>query len=133
MAIADLAAQGSDVCESLSLIASRQGISLAFLEQVFSKLRRADLVVSVRGAQGGYKLARPAYEISLDQVIRAVDAQAKAHGCTPDVRLGCTGKSDRCLTHNLWGALENHIEGFLSSITVQDVIDDQYPILEAAE
>ena len=133
MALADLAAQGQDACESLSSIAARQAISLNFLEQLFLKLKRAGLVVSVRGAQGGYRLAIPASTMSLDKVIHAVDAGAKAHGCTPEAKLGCTGRSDRCLTHGLWGALETHIEGFLASITIQDVIDDRFPILEAAE
>ena len=137
MTVADLAAQGPAVCESLSAIGARQSISVTFLEQLFAKLRRAGLVDSVRGAQGGYRLARPATTISLDSIIRAVDASPKAHGCTPDAKLACTGGTDRCLTHDLWGALENHIEGFLASITVQDVVDGRLPLvttgLEAAE
>jgi Rrf2 family iron-sulfur cluster assembly transcriptional regulator len=142
MAVADLAAQGPAACESLSAVGMRQSISVTFLEQLFGKLRRAGLVESVRGAQGGYSLSRPATAISLDAIIRAVDASAKAHGCTPDAKLACTGGTDRCLTHDLWGALEDHIEGFLSSITVQDVVDGRLPLvstgldlgkLEAAE
>ena len=135
MAVADLAAQGSNACESLSAIGARQAISVTFLEQLFAKLRRAGVVESVRGAQGGYSLSRPATSISLDSIIRAVDASPKAHGCTPDAKLACTGRTDRCLTHDLWGALESHIEGFLASITVQDVVDGRLPIsqMEAAE
>lgn len=133
MAVADLAAQGDNACESLSSIGARQGISVTFLEQLFAKLRRAGVVDSVRGAQGGYRLAKPAVDISLDRIIHAVDAQPKAHGCTPEDKLGCTGKSDRCLTHSLWGALETHIEGFLAGISIEDVILDRLPILEAAE
>ncbi|WP_427450704.1 Rrf2 family transcriptional regulator [Litorimonas sp. WD9-15] len=133
MAVADLAAQGVDACESLSAIGARQGISVTFLEQLFAKLRRAEIVESVRGAQGGYRLARPAAKITLDRIIHAVDAQPKAHGCTPEAKLGCTGKTDRCLTHSLWGALEDHIGNFLSGITVQDVVDERLPVLEAAE
>ncbi len=139
MAVADLAAQGQrngeGACESLSAIGARQGISVTFLEQLFGKLRRAGLVDSVRGAQGGYSLSRPASAISLDAIIHAVDASPKAHGCTPDAKLACTGRTDRCLTHDLWGALEDHIEGFLASITVQDVVDGRLPVasLEAAE
>jgi len=130
MAVADLAAQGPDACDSLPEIGARQGISVTFLEQIFGKLRRAGLVESHRGAQGGYKLAQPATQISLDSVIRAVDASAKAHGCTPETRIACTGGSDRCLTHNLWGALEDHIEDFLAAITVQDVVDNKLPVIE---
>ena len=137
MAVADLAAQGPNACESLSVIGARQAISVTFLEQLFGKLRRAGLVESVRGAQGGYKLSGPAQSISLDTIIHAVDAAPKAHGCTPDAKLACTGRTDRCLTHDLWGALESHIEGFLASITVQDVVDGKLPLsvdeLEVAE
>ena len=137
MAVADLAAQGPSACESLTAIGTRQAISVTFLEQLFGKLRRAGLVESVRGAQGGYSLAQPASSISLDTIIHAVDASAKAHGCTPETKIACTGGSDRCLTHDLWGALESHIEGFLASVTVQDVLDGRLPLvaggLEAAE
>jgi len=138
MAVADLAAQGVDACESLTAIGERQAISVTFLEQLFAKLRRAEIVESVRGAQGGYRLTRPAPQIKLDSIIRAVDASPKAHGCTPESKIACTGRTDRCLTHDLWGALESHIEGFLASITVQDVVDGRLPLphskdLEAAE
>ena len=141
MAVADLAAQsqgkGPNACESLKAIGTRQGISVTFLEQLFGKLRRAGLVESVRGAQGGYRLSEEAAVISLDRIIHAVDASPKAHGCTPETKIACTGKTDRCLTHDLWGALENHIEGFLASISVQDVVDGRLPLvetgLEAAE
>jgi len=139
MAVADLAAQsqgkGPDACESLTAIGTRQGISVTFLEQLFGKLRRAGLVESVRGAQGGYRLSEEAGVISLDRIIHAVDASPKAHGCTPEAKIACTGKTDRCLTHDLWGALENHIESFLASVTVQDVVDGRLPVtaLEAAE
>ena len=139
MAVADLAAQsqgkGPNACESLNAIGTRQGISVTFLEQLFGKLRRAGLVESVRGAQGGYRLSEEAAVISLDRIIHAVDASPKAHGCTPEAKIACTGKTDRCLTHDLWGALENHIESFLASVTVQDVVDGRLPLtaLEAAE
>lgn len=135
MAVADLAAQGPNACESLTAIGSRQSISVTFLEQLFGKMRRAGLVESVRGAQGGYKLTQAAETISLDRIIHAVDASPKAHGCSPETKIACTGKTDRCLTHDLWGALESHIEGFLASITVQDVVDGRLPVtaLEAAE
>ncbi len=133
MAVADLAAQGENACESLTSIGSRQAISVTFLEQLFGKLRRAGIVESVRGAQGGYKLSKPASQISLDGIIHAVDAAPKAHGCSPETKITCTGRSDRCLTHDLWGALENHIEDFLMSISVQDVVDGRLPMTEAAE
>ena len=144
MAVADMAAQtpidGNAVRSSLADISRRQGISLSFLEQLFGKLRRAGLVESSRGANGGYVLAVSAPELTLDRIIFAVDEDIKAHGCTPEAKIACTGKTDKCLTHNLWGALENHIEQFLASITVQDVVDGRFPVaamdtgeLEAAE
>lgn len=133
MAVADLAAQGPGVCDSLSEIGARQKISVTYLEQIFAKLRRAGLVESVRGAQGGYRLANPAKDIRLDAVIAAVDAQPKAHGCTPELRVACTGGTDQCLTHDLWGALEDHIGQFLSAISIQDVVEGRLPVLEAAE
>lgn len=129
MAMADLAAQGEGVRSSLAEINARQGISTTFLEQLFNKLRRAELVQSVRGANGGYILNVPAETLTLDRIIHAVNENIKAHGCTPDDRLGCTGRTSRCLTHNLWGALESHIEQFLASVTVQDVVDGRLPVL----
>ena len=135
MAVADMAAQGVNVRSSLSDISARQGISLSFLEQLFGKLRRAGVVESTRGAAGGYVLAHAATEITLDKIIFAVDEDIKAHGCTPEAKIACTGKTDKCLTHNLWGALENHIESFLASVTIQDVVDGRLPMaqVEAAE
>jgi len=142
MAVADMAAQGQTdgraVQSSLADISRRQGISLSFLEQLFAKLRRAGLVDSHRGAMGGYMLAGAATEITLDKIIYAVDEDIKAHGCTPESKIACTGRTDKCLTHNLWGALEDHIEGFLASVTVQDVVDGRLPVprpeaMEAAE
>ena len=140
MAVADMAAQGASVRSSLTEISQRQGISLSFLEQLFGKLRRAGIVESQRGAAGGYVLADEAANLTLEKIIFAVDEDIKAHGCTPEAKIACTGKTDRCLTHNLWGALEDHIEQFLASVTVQDVVDGRFPVreldsgeLEAAE
>jgi len=80
-------------------------------------------------------MTMPATELTLDRIIFAVDEDIKAHGCTPETKLACTGRTDKCLTHNLWGALESHIENFLAGITVQDVIDGRLPVagLEAAQ
>ena len=133
MAIADMAAQGEGRVVSLSEISLRQGISLSYLEQLFAKIRRAGIVESQRGAMGGYILAVPSTVLTLDRIIHSVDEDIKAHGCTPEAKRACTGRADRCLTHNLWGALENHIGSFLASITVQDVVEGRLPVLEAAE
>lgn len=135
MAVADMAAQPIDSVVSLSDIATRQGISLSFLEQLFGKIRRAGLVESHRGAAGGYRLALSPTDLTLDKIIHAVDVDIKAHGCTPDSKIACTGRTDRCLTHDLWGALEEHIESFLASVTIQDVVDGRLPVpqMEIAE
>jgi Rrf2 family iron-sulfur cluster assembly transcriptional regulator len=122
MAIADMAAQGSGSLIPLTDISRRQGISLNYLEQLFAKLRRAGLVDSYRGSSGGYVLAHSAKNLTLNKIIHAVDENIQAHGCIPSIKKACTGKADLCLTHNLWGALENHIEDFLVSVTVHDVI-----------
>jgi len=133
MAVADMAAQGVSVRSSLADISRRQGISLSFLEQLFAKLRRAGLVDSHRGAAGGYVLTGAASDMTLDKIINSVDEDIKVHGCTPETKIACTGRSDKCLTHNLWGALEDHIESFLASVTVQDIVDGRLPVMEAAE
>ncbi|WP_026147695.1 RrF2 family transcriptional regulator [Robiginitomaculum antarcticum] len=133
MAVADLAKFGAGDPVSLSEISMRQGISLSFLEQIFGGLRRAGLVESSRGAQGGYALARPAATVTLDQIIAAVDEQVRAHGCDPTKRAGCTGGNAKCLTHDLWGALESHIGEFMSRISVADVVDGRAFALEAAQ
>ena len=130
MAVADMAAQGASVRSSLSDISTRQNISLSFLEQLFGKLRRAGLVESTRGAAGGYQLSLEPSTLTLDKIIFAVNEDIKAHGCTPETKIACTGKTERCLTHDLWGALENHIEQFLASVTVQDVVDGRFPAPE---
>lgn len=126
-AVADLASQGPEARVRLSDIATRQGLSLAFLEQVFGDLRRAEIVNSKRGPSGGYALARPAADVSVADIIAAVEEQVRAHGCNPDIALSCTGRTAKCLTHNLWGALEDHIGGFLDSVTLQMVVDGRLP------
>lgn len=126
-AVADMAAIGPDARVRLTEIADRQGLSQSFLEQVFADLRRAGLVDSKRGPKGGYALTRSAADIAVSDIIAAVEEEVRAHGCRPDVALGCTGRTTKCLTHSLWGALEDHIGGFLSTVTVQMVVDGELP------
>jgi len=130
-AVADLATEtasrGPGTRVRLSEIAERQGLSQSFLEQVFADLRRAGLVDSKRGPTGGYALTRPAKDVAVSDIIAAVEEDIRAHGCRPDVALGCTGRTAKCLTHSLWGALEDHIGGFLGSVTVQMVVDGELP------
>lgn len=126
MAMTDLAAQtvkeGAGTIVPLADIAARQKISQSFLEQLFRQLRQAGLVESQRGAQGGYKLAVAPEALNLAHIITAVDVEIKAHGCTPETQISCTGKTGHCLTHNLWGALESHIGNFMASVTLADVL-----------
>lgn len=125
MALADLAKQGEDSIVNLSSIAERQRISLPYLEQLFLKLRRADLVASFRGPGGGYALQREAGQITIAEIMRAVDEPVKMTRCDGgDHDVGCMG-DDRCLTHDLWAALGRQIVGFLDGVTLGDVVDNQ--------
>jgi Rrf2 family iron-sulfur cluster assembly transcriptional regulator len=110
---------------SLRDLSDETGISLSYLEQLFAQLRRAGLVESVRGKSGGYRLARSSSQLTVGDIISAVDETVKAQGCTPDMKASCTGVGARCLTHNLWNALEDHIDSFFSSVTVADIVADK--------
>jgi Rrf2 family transcriptional regulator, iron-sulfur cluster assembly transcription factor len=122
MAMADIAKFAChDETVSLAVIAERQHLSAAYLEQLFVALRRAELVESVRGRAGGYRLARPASGISIAEIMAAVEEDTRMTRCH-DEPGGCVG-SERCLTHGLWDALGRHIQGFLARITLQDVLD----------
>lgn len=122
MAMADLARHGTEKPLSLGEIASRQEISLSYLEQLFAKLRRAGLVRSVRGPGGGYHLARGADDIQIADIILAVDEPLKATRCRTGSGAGCLANGERCLTHDLWDELSRHIHLFLSGISLGDVI-----------
>lgn len=123
MAMVDLAKYSDKKPITLSEIATRQEISLSYLEQLFAKLRRAGLVKSVRGPGGGYRLAFGTDSIRISDVIRAVDEPIKATRCNPGRREGCLSKHTRCLTHDLWDELGHQIHLFLSSITLADVCE----------
>jgi Rrf2 family iron-sulfur cluster assembly transcriptional regulator len=122
MAMADLARHGRDRAVSLAEIATRQEISLAYLEQLFAALRRHGLVRSVRGPGGGYRLAREAHAINVAEVVLAVDEPLTATRCEGK-QVGCLGGGERCATHELWDALGGHIEHFLTSVSLEDVIE----------
>lgn len=122
MAMADLAKHAADGSIPLSAIADRQHISLAYLEQLFLRLRRADLVASERGRSGGYRLARAARLISVAEVMAAVDEGTRMTRCAGDLGTTCL-PGHRCLTHGLWDALGDHIGNFLTHVTLQDVLD----------
>jgi Rrf2 family iron-sulfur cluster assembly transcriptional regulator len=105
----------------LADIASRQEISLSYLEQLFGRLRRGGLVRSVRGPGGGYLLARPAAQIRVADVVLAVDEPIKATRCKEGSPRGCLNKTGRCLTHDLWEELGHQIRVYLSGVSLEDV------------
>ncbi len=125
MAIADLAKACADGgLVPLSAIAERQMISLAYLEQLFAKLRRAGLVDSERGRAGGYRLARPAHAMSVADVMTAVAETTDMTRCGAEAGAPCLG-GKRCMTHQLWEALGDHIDQFLAGVTIQQVLDGE--------
>ena len=122
MAMADLAKNNVKEPTSLTEISLRQGISIAYLEQLFLKLRKNNLVQSVRGPSGGYLLSKNPEEIKLLSIIRAVDEKVKTVKCKKESKKGCNGKSVKCITHNLWDDLEAHINKFFEDNTLNDIL-----------
>ncbi|MBD1150573.1 Rrf2 family transcriptional regulator [Pelagibacterales bacterium SAG-MED29] len=121
MAMADLASNTNVSPISLKEISLRQNISLAYLEQIFIKLKNKKLVRSSRGATGGYFLEKPASEIKLSHIISAVDEEVKMLNCKKSSKRGCNNKSTKCITHNLWDELDQHIHGFFEKVKLQDL------------
>lgn len=130
IALVDLAQHGKLVdgkvkpCSLLD-ISQRQSLPQQYLEQLFSKLRRAGIVESMRGQSGGYLLSIAPMNLSISQIINAVDEPIKSTHCDPDSELGCQGKQSKCLAHPLWIGLENSIHSYLGSITLDDVISQR--------
>ena len=122
MAMADLAKNNFRQPTSLTEISLRQGISLSFLEQLFLRLKKKNLVISTRGPNGGYLLSKSPEEIKLSNIIDAVDEKIKTVKCKKESKKGCNGKSIKCITHNLWDELENHINKFFEENTLNDII-----------
>lgn len=108
---------------SLTEIAAAQMLSVAYLEQIFARLRRAGLVASARGASGGYRLARPARDIAIGEIIDAVDEPIAATRCESS-EPGCLA-GQRCLTHDLWHELGEQIRLFLHHMSLADVVSGQ--------
>ncbi len=121
-AMADLAAFDGEGPVALSDVALRQGISLSYLEQLFAKLKRAELVTSARGANGGYALASAPADIRIADIIAAVDEEIKTTACASGSNIGCQGTTARCLTHDLWDELGRQIEIFLNAVTLEDIL-----------
>ena len=122
MAMADLANINSNHPTSITDISLRQGISVSFLEQIFLKLKKNNLVLSSRGSHGGYVLSKAPEEIKLSSIINAVDEKIKTVKCKKESKKGCNGKSIKCITHDLWDDLETHINNFFEQNTLRDII-----------
>ncbi|MFV0245651.1 MAG: Rrf2 family transcriptional regulator [Qingshengfaniella sp.] len=125
MALTDLALQDPDKLVSLGEIAKRQHVSLAYLEQLFVKLRRADLVESVRGPGGGYRLARSPSEIRISHVLEAVDETVSALVQGAGATGGVSGSRAQSLTNRLWEGFSAHVYVFLHQTRLSDVVSNQ--------
>jgi Rrf2 family iron-sulfur cluster assembly transcriptional regulator len=125
MAMADLAEQGQEIALPLAMIAERQHISVAYLEQLFMKLRRAGLVKAMRGPKGGYILAKSPENISIAEIMSAADEAVRMNKCSIEGTDWCLG-TKRCVTHDLWRALGDHIREFLVTASLRDVLDGNF-------
>tara|TARA_B100000795_G_scaffold162478_1_gene122063 strand:+ start:114 stop:539 length:426 start_codon:yes stop_codon:yes gene_type:complete len=122
MALADLANFNSKTPVSLRDISLRQGISLLYLEQIFSKLKKSGIVKSIRGVNGGYVLIDNPDQIKLSKIFSAVQEEVKTVQCKKESKKGCNGKPTKCITHNLWDELEVHIQHFFNKKNLGDLI-----------
>ena len=125
MALVDLARFDTINPVSLRDISLRQGISLDYLEQIFSKLKKNQIVKSTRGTQGGYVLSKKPNEIKLTNIFNAVDEKVKTEQCKKESKRGCNGKATKCVTHNLWDELETHINTFFEKKSLEDLLKNK--------
>ena len=123
MALADLAKFDPKDPVSLRDISLRQGISLVYLEQLFLKLKKNKIVISIRGKRGGYILSKKASEIKISDIFIAVEEKIKTIGCEKHSNQGCNGRSAKCITHDLWDELENYINAFFKKKNLEDLVN----------
>ena len=122
MALADIATFDKQNPVSLRDISLRQNISLVYLEQIFSKLKKNNIVKSIRGTNGGYILTRDPDQIKLSNIFSAVDEKVKTLQCKRESKRGCNGRSTKCITHYLWDDLETHINDFFDKKNLGDFL-----------
>lgn len=121
----DIASVGSLKPVSLLDISLRQNISIRYLEQIFLKLKNAGLVKSVKGPGGGYILCKTLEEISIKEIIDAAEEKMEMTRCGNSIEKACQKNNARCSTHYLWSGLGNHINKYLRSISIKDVIENR--------
>ena len=122
MALADLAKFSSQNPVSLRDISLRQNISILYLEQIFLKLKKNNIVKSIRGTNGGYILIKNPKQIKLSEIFLALDENIKTLGCDKHSKKGCNGRSAKCITHDLWDELDIHINTFFENKNLEDLI-----------
>ncbi len=122
MALADIAKFDKQNPISLRDISLRQSISLVYLEQIFSKLKKNNIVKSIRGTNGGYILVKDPGQIKLSNIFSAVEEKIKTKQCKKESKKGCNGKSTKCITHYLWDELEIHINNFFDKKNLGDLL-----------
>ena len=125
MALADLGKYSSQKPVSLREISIRQNISVHYLEQIFLKLKKNNVVRSIRGIKGGYVLNKHPDEIKIAEIFFAIDEKVKTIACKKDIKKSCNGKSVKCITHNLWDELDIHINNFFDNKKLSDLINTQ--------
>ena len=121
MALADMANFPEKRPVSLRDISLRQSISLLYLEQIFIRLKKNNIVKSIRGTNGGYVLNKNPNDIKISEIFLALDEKVKTIGCKRESKKGCNGKSTKCITHNLWDELELHINNFFENKKLGDL------------
>jgi len=122
MALADIANFERQNPVSLRDISLRQNISLVYLEQIFSNLKKNNIVKSIRGANGGYILSNDPGQIKLSSIFSAVDEKVKTVKCNKESKKGCNGKPTKCITHYLWDELEIYINDFFDKKNLGDLL-----------
>ena len=122
MALADMASFNANKPISLRDISLRQSISLQYLEQIFLRLKKHNIVKSIRGINGGYILAKNPNKLKLSEIFLALDEKVKTIGCEKESKKGCNGRTTKCITHNLWDELDLHINAFFENKKLEDLI-----------
>ena len=125
MALADMAVFSNDNAVSLRDISLRQGISLLYLEQIFLRLKKNNIVKSVRGINGGYILVKSPKELKISDILLALDQKVKTIGCKKDSKKSCNGKSTKCITHHFWDELDIHINSFFENKKLSDLLKNR--------